>query len=161
MSSDLELTRVPTVDVGMLIRRPPEPVFTAFADPEQTTRFWFTKSSGPLREGATVRWEWEMYGAATDVTVRDVEEHRLLRFDWGPEGATTTVEMRFVPYDGEATYVSVTESGLQGSGDDVVAKAIDSTGGFTMVLSAAKALLEHDVALAVVADKAPPEDLEL
>ena len=36
------------VKVGMLIRRPPEDVFEAFADPAITTRFWFTKSSGRL-----------------------------------------------------------------------------------------------------------------
>jgi len=48
----------------MLIRRPPGDVFQALVDPAITTRFWFTKSSGELVRGATVRWEWEMYGAS-------------------------------------------------------------------------------------------------
>src|ERR1700759_2332884 len=135
------LTSVPAVDVGMLIRQTPEEVFAAFTDPAVTTRFWFTKSSDRLHAGAHVTWEWEMYGVSTDVSVREVEENRRLLFDWGPAGAQTTVEMRFVPYKESGTYVHVAEHGFQGSGDEIVARVIDSTGGFTMVLSAAKALL--------------------
>jgi len=62
--SDLQLTHAPSVEVGVLIRRPPGDVFQALVDPAITTRFWFTKSSGELVRGATVRWEWEMYGAS-------------------------------------------------------------------------------------------------
>jgi uncharacterized protein YndB with AHSA1/START domain len=35
---DLKLSRAPSVEVGMLIRRPPADVFRAFADPAVTTR---------------------------------------------------------------------------------------------------------------------------
>jgi hypothetical protein len=44
---------------------------------------------------------------------------------------------------------------LQGDGDEIVAQALDSAQGFTIVLLGAKALLEHGVALNLVADKAP------
>ncbi|HEV2887533.1 MAG TPA: SRPBCC family protein [Jatrophihabitans sp.] len=153
--NDLHLSSVPTVNAGMLIRRPPESVFQAFADPAITTRFWFTKSSGKLEPGAKVRWDWEMYGASAKVTVKEFEENRRIVFDWGSEESSTTVELRFIPFHDD-TYLQVTENGFTGSGDEVVARVADSTGGFTMTLSAAKALLEHDVVLTVVADKAPP-----
>tara|TARA_R110000823_G_scaffold65353_1_gene153377 strand:+ start:1118 stop:1294 length:177 start_codon:yes stop_codon:yes gene_type:complete len=52
-----------TVEAQMMIRKPVEEVFKAFIDPNITTKFWFTKSSGPLKKGKTVTWEWEMYGA--------------------------------------------------------------------------------------------------
>jgi uncharacterized protein YndB with AHSA1/START domain len=42
----LELTSVPSVKVGMLIRRKPAEVFQAIVDPAVTTRIWYTKSSG-------------------------------------------------------------------------------------------------------------------
>jgi hypothetical protein len=51
--------------------------------------------------------------------------------------------------------------GLRGDGDRLVARVADSTGGFTQVLCALKALLEHDVVLTVVRDHAPPEGVEL
>lgn len=133
------------VKVGMLIRRSPEDVFEAFADPEITTRFWFTKSSGRLEPGATVRWDWEMYGASADVVVEEIEPGRLIRFDWGAK-----VEFTFTPHE-LGTYVELVESGF---GDDVERVAA-STGGFTLALAAAKALLEHDVVLRVVGDRFP------
>ena len=46
----------PIVRVQMRIRRPVREVFAAFVDPAITTRFWFTKSSGPLVQGAEVTW---------------------------------------------------------------------------------------------------------
>ena len=54
-----------------------------------------------------------------------------------------------------ATYVQVTETGLSGDGDQLVARAAGSTGGFTIALCALKALLEHDVDLSVVRDRSP------
>jgi uncharacterized protein YndB with AHSA1/START domain len=158
---DLRLTRIPSVEVGMLIRRPAGEVFEAIADPAITTRFWFTKSSGRLQPGAHVRWEWEMYGVASDVAVDEVEPHRRIRFDWGDAGARTTVEFRFVAAGDDATYVQVTETGLHGTGDELVARVAGSTGGFYQVLCALKALLEHDVVLTVVRDHRPPNGLEI
>ena len=158
--NNLELTRAPSVEVGMLIRRPPRAVFEALVDPGVTTRFWFTKSSGRLGPGAMVRWEWEMYAAEAKVWVREFEEDQRVVFDWGDEDATTTVEFRIVPHGDDGAYLQVTETGLDGDGDEVVARALDSTGGFTFMVCALKALLEHDVVLTVVPDAHPP-DLKL
>jgi uncharacterized protein YndB with AHSA1/START domain len=44
----------------ILIRKLVEEVFLAFIDPEITTRFWFTKSSGKLEEEKPAQWTWEM-----------------------------------------------------------------------------------------------------
>jgi len=157
---DLRLSQIPAVKAGMLIRRPPGEVFQAFADPAGTTRFWFTKSTGAMRPGAVLRWEWEMFGVGTEVRVLEVEEDRRIRFTWGEENPTT-VEFRFVPWREDATYVQVTESGISGSGDEVVARIADATGGFYQVLCAAKALLEHGAILNVVLDHVPPDGLAL
>jgi uncharacterized protein YndB with AHSA1/START domain len=154
-ADDLHLSRVLSARAGMLVRRPPGEVFQAFVDPSLTTQFWFTKSSGALVSGARVHWEWEMYGVSTTVVVKEVEENRLLLLDWGVEDKPTTVEFRFIPWRDDSTYVRVTETGLSGNGDELVARVANSTGGFTIVLCAAKALLEHDVMLTVVGDHMP------
>ena len=39
----------------MLIRRPVAEVFEAFTNPDITTKFWFTKSSGQLETGKRLR----------------------------------------------------------------------------------------------------------
>ena len=152
---DLKLSRAPSVEVGMLIRRPPADVFRAFADPAVTTKFWFTKSSGKLVPDAEIRWEWEMYDASTRLLVKEVDENRRIVFDWDLDSDPATVEFRFTPAPDDMTYVQVTETGFGGDGDELACRAVDSTGGFTMVLCAAKALLEHDVILTVVLDRRP------
>jgi uncharacterized protein YndB with AHSA1/START domain len=156
----LELTRIPSVKVEMLIRRTPAEVFQAIVDPEITTRIWYSKSSGKMTPGARLRWEWEMYGASSQITVGEVEENRRVQFSWSgyiPDHPTT-VEFRFVPWPGDATYVQVTETGFTGTADELTRYVTDSTGGFTFLVSELKALLEHDLVLGLVRD-AHPRDL--
>jgi uncharacterized protein YndB with AHSA1/START domain len=150
----LELTHIPNVDVGMLVRKPPHDVFRAFVDPAITTRFWFTKSSGSMTTGADLRWDWEMYGVSTRVRVIEVEDDRRIRFEWGDDDLAT-VELRFTSWGGDATYVEVTETGFSGDGDAIASRVTGSTGGFTIVFCALKALLEHDVVLTAVRDRFP------
>jgi uncharacterized protein YndB with AHSA1/START domain len=151
---DPHLTAVPVVQAQMLIRRPAPEVFRAFTDPSVTTKFWFTHSSGPLAAGATVTWEWAMYGASTVVTVKEMVPDRRILAVWEPE-SPTELEWLFLPGAGGTTLVRITESGFDGTADEVVAKAIDAMGGFTMVLCALKALLERGVTLTAVGDAHP------
>ena len=150
------LTQPPAVKVGMMIRRPAPDVFAALTDPRITTRFWFTKSTGPVTPGAELTWTWEMYGASSAVSVTSFEEDSHLRFTWsGYDPAhPTTVEFRLVPR-AEGTYLRVTETGFSGDGDTQVSRALDSTQGFTFLLSSLKAFLEHEVVLRVVLDAHP------
>ena len=155
MTGDLRLTQMPSVETGMLIRRPPDEVFQALVDPAITTKFWFTKSSGKLAPGANVRWDWEMYGVSADVSVKEVEEDSRILIEWGDDTESTTVEFRFTPWGDDTTFVEVTETGLDGDGDTLAARAAGSVGGFTIALCAMKAYLEHDVVLTAVRDRFP------
>jgi uncharacterized protein YndB with AHSA1/START domain len=154
----LQLTESPSVDVGMLIRRSPHDVFEALGDPSITTRFWYTKSSGRMEKGAELTWEWEMYGASAKVWVQEVEADHRISFSWeGYDPAhPTTVEFLFIPYENDTTYVRITETGFTGDTDTQVSRALESTAGFTFLLSALKAALEHDITLRVTLDAHPP-----
>jgi hypothetical protein len=65
------------------------------------------------------------------------------------------VEWRFFLRPDQTTFVSITNTGFRGDGDEVVAQAIGSTEGFALVLAALKAYLEHGVSLNLVADRFP------
>ncbi len=149
----MTLTNAPVVKAQMLIRRPVAEVFEAFVDPAITTKFWFTRSSGRLEAGKQVRWEWEMYGVSADVRVKAVEQHRRILIEWNDP--PLPVEWRFTARSDATTLVSISNWGFRGSDDEVVAQAIDSMGGFAFVLAGLKALLEHKVALDLVADHYP------
>ena len=143
----------PTVQTQMLVRRPVDEVFNAFVDPAVTTRFWFTRSSGKLEPGAKVTWEWEMYGVSADVHVKAIEQPSRILIEW--DEPATTVEWQFTSAGADKTLVQITNAGFQGTEEQVVAMALDSMGGFSLVLAALKAWLEHGIALDLVADRDP------
>jgi uncharacterized protein YndB with AHSA1/START domain len=152
---DLRLTRVPATKTGMLIRKPAAEVFEAFVNPDITTKFWFTKSSGRLEAEKQVQWDWEMYGISIPVTARIVEPNKRLVIDWPGYSGLTTVEWTFAAQKDGTTFVSITETGFAGDGDKLVQQVTDSTQGFSLVLAGLKALLEHNVRLNLVPDRYP------
>lgn len=153
--NNLQLTQVPIAKAEMLIRKPVTEVFEAFLNPEITTKFWFTKSSGRLEAGKHITWTWEMYNLSIQVVVKEIELDKRILIEWGNNGSMTTVEWIFTPYENDTTYVTITNSGFKGDGDKVVSDALDSKGGFTWVLAGLKALLEHDIELNAIADAFP------
>ncbi len=139
----------------MLIRRPAAEVFEAFADPEITTQFWFTRSSGRLVAGEQVQWQWEMYGISIPVDVKAVEPGKRIVIEWPGQAGPSTVEWLFTALEDGTTFVSITNSGFHGDGDALVSQATDSMQGFSLVLAGLKALLEHGLRLNLVADRFP------
>ncbi len=57
----------------MLIRKPIEEVFNSFIDPTVTTKFWFSRSTGPLKVGETITWYGDHYDVSGEVFVKVIE----------------------------------------------------------------------------------------
>lgn len=151
----LQFKQVPVARTGMLIRKSVAEVFEAFINPDITTKFWFTKSSGRLDAGKHVQWDWEMYGISIPVTVELIEPYKRIVIQWPGQNGPTTVEWIFTPREGDTTFVNITNAGFTGDGDEIMKQVVDSTQGFTLVLSGLKALLEYGVRLNLVADRYP------
>ena len=151
----LQLKHVPLTKTGMLIRKPVADVFEAFVNPDITTKFWFTKGSGRLQAGEQAQWDWEMYGISIPVTAKAIEPNKRIVIEWPGYSGPTTVEWMFAPQTDGTTFVSITEAGFTGDGDELVKQVTGSTQGFSLVLAGLKALLEHDVRLNLVADRFP------
>jgi uncharacterized protein YndB with AHSA1/START domain len=141
------------VEAQMMIRRPVAEVFMAFIDPAITTNFWFTKSSGPLETGKTVKWEWEMYNVSALVNVKEIIPNKKITVEWGEP--PTTVDYEFTSLSGGTTYVVIKNYGFNVEGDALIQAVKDNTGGFTTVLDGLKAWLEFNIRLNLVADKFP------
>ena len=148
----------PVAEAGMLIRRPVADVFEAFVDPAITARFWFSKGSGRLEPGARVRWEWEMYGAGTEIVVKAIEPNARILIDW--DDPATEVEWRFAPRGDDQTWVTVENRGFHGTPEEQVARALDSAGGFALVLGGAKIWLEQGIEPGFVLDRHPDAHVE-
>lgn len=140
------------VQAQMLIRKPINEVFEAFINPEITTNFWFTKSSGKLEEGKTILWEWEMYDAKSEVKVQQIIPNQLIKTEWG--SPATNVDYEFKEME-KGTLVIIKSYGYFQIEDDLLAVINDNTGGFTTVLDGCKAYLEHGINLRLIEDKFP------
>jgi uncharacterized protein YndB with AHSA1/START domain len=157
-ADELQLTRPPTIQSAMRMRRPAGEVFEAMVNPEITTNFWFTRSTGRLAPGAAVLWSWEMYGISAPVGVAEFEPDRRLLLQMSEGPSAHTVEWRFDGRPDDTTNVTVTivePPPFADSGDTLVAWALDQAGGYAQVLAALKAWLEHGVVLTLVLDAWP------
>ena len=153
----MKIERAPSAKTAMLIRKPVAEVFEAFVDPAITSRFWFTRGSGRLEAGKQIRWDWEMYGHSVEVSVKSIEQNKRILIEWEAYGAPTPVEWTFTGRSDNATFVSITNTGFSGDGDEIVKQALDSTEGFALVLAGLKAFLEHGIILNLVPDRFPDE----
>lgn len=141
-------------DTEMLIRKPVSEVFNAFIKPEYTTKFWFTHSSGPLVEGETIEWTWEMYGHSVNVLVQEIVPNKKIKIKWG-EGLSGIVKWNFKDIGGKHTLVSISNAGFEGNTEEIITQIADATGGFTLVLAGLKAYLEHGIQLNLIGDRFP------
>ena len=142
-------------ETGMLVRKPVSEVFNAFIDPEITTKFWFTKSTGKLEAGKEVTWSWEMYGVRDIVIPKEIVANKKIVIEWGAGGEMSRVEWTFTEMSLQATFVSIINDGFTGDPASIQQKAKDSQGGFSLVLAGLKAWLEFGIQLNLVADRFP------
>ncbi len=146
-------SKSPIVECQMMIRKPVSMVFHAFIDPAITTKFWFTKSSGPLEAGKTITWEWEMYNVSNEVLVKEIIPNQKISIEWGTPA--TMIDFEFTILTDDTTYVVIKNYGFHQTGDDLIEAINDNTGGFTTVLDGLKGYLEFGVELNLVRDKFP------
>jgi len=144
-----------TAEAGMMIRKPVAMVYQAFIDPEITTKFWFTKSTGRLDHNQTVIWTWEMYNVSAEVIVVSLEQNKKISVLWGGPEQKTKVDWTFTSLEDSRTFVQVKNYGFAGTLDEIISQVRDSIGGFTTVLDGLKAYLEHNIQLNLVQDKFP------
>ncbi|HSB27356.1 MAG TPA: SRPBCC family protein [Pyrinomonadaceae bacterium] len=151
----MQINNTPAAKAEMQIRKPVTDVFEAFVDPSITSRFWFTNGSDRLAVGKPIVWEWEMYKFSVQVKVQELEPNKRILVEWSAYAEPTEIEWIFTSLPDNTTFVSVTNRGFTGDGDQVMKQALESTEGFAFVLAGAKAWLEHGMALNLVRDRFP------
>ena len=151
MSTDV-LTEL-TFTVSGRVARPCAQVYEAVADPEQLSRYFTTGGArGRLEPGTDVSWDFQDFPGRFPVTVVAAEPPRRLVISWGGEATTvdagtTTVTFELEPLDGDTrTLVTITESSWQPTAEGA-ARAFGNCEGWTGMLAALKAWLEHGINL--------------
>ncbi|MDC9825476.1 SRPBCC family protein [Devosia sp. ZB163] len=136
------------------IAKPVHEVFEAVADPGQLSGYFTTGGAeGRLETGSTVTWDFADFPGAFPVKVVEVIKDKRIVLNWGAaEGAgidpsgDTTVTMTFEALEDGRTLVTITETGW-GETQKGLDSAIGNTEGWTGMLCAMKAFLEHGINL--------------
>ncbi|MDA0564318.1 SRPBCC domain-containing protein [Streptomonospora sp. S1-112] len=152
MNPDGVLTEL-SFTVSGRVARPRAEVYEAVADPEQLSRYFATGGArGRLKAGEQVAWDFAEYPGAFPVTVVDDDPPRRIVIEWGGEattgaGGTTRTVFEFTSIDADTrTLVTITETSWRPTPDGARA-AFGNCEGWTGMLAALKAWLEHGIDL--------------
>ncbi|MEO5705551.1 MAG: SRPBCC family protein [Alteraurantiacibacter sp.] len=143
------------------INAPVAEVFEAVADPAQLSRYFTTGGAqGRMEAGKTVMWDFADFPGAFPVDIVELVPNAKIVLEWGANegdsgeigakmadaGYKTTVTMLFKALDDGRTLVEIVEEGWR----DVpggVRSAFNNCEGWTGMLAAMKAWLEHGINL--------------
>lgn len=141
----------PVAKVQILIRKPASEVFRTITTTAGLERFWLAKASAPLTLGATVQWEFMVPGIIDRVTVKEFEadSNLLVEFSDG-----TLARWQFTSRADGHTRLELSNWGFKGTSEEIIEQALESTQGFTLVLSDLKVLLEQGRSPNLTRDKA-------
>lgn len=142
-----------TFTVSGRVARPAAEVYEAVADPAQLSRYFTTGGArGRLEPGADVTWDFADFPGRFPVTVVEADPSRRIVIEWSGEhtasesGRTRTI-FEFAPIDdGARTLVTITESSWQAT-DAGAKSAFGNCEGWTGMLAALKAWVEHGINL--------------
>ncbi|GAA4434013.1 SRPBCC family protein [Georgenia halophila] len=151
MNTTTQLSEL-TFTVSGRVSRPCVEVYEAVADPEQLSKYFTTGGArGRLEPGNDVTWGFHDFPGAFPVTVVSAEPPRRIVIEWEGEATTekgvTTTTFEFEPIDGDTrTLVTISESSWLPTADGA-RNAFGNCEGWTSMLNALKAWVEHGINL--------------
>lgn len=141
-----------TFTVSARVNRPVEEVYEAVAAPETLSAYFTTGGArGRLETGGTVTWDFADFPGAFPVEVVEATRPSRIVLRWeslpgAAEGDRTTVTFAFEALPDGRTAVGVTETGWL-DGDAALKAAYGNCMGWSQMLCALKAWLEHGINL--------------
>jgi uncharacterized protein YndB with AHSA1/START domain len=133
--------------VSLKIRKPVAEVFDAVIDPKTLSGYFVQSSTGPLIQGATVKWRFAEAPDPFDVVVREVVANERIVLEWpGGRSYRTRVEMLFKPLDDANTMVTISEEGWRVEQEGIQLPC-GNAGGWMHMMCSMKALLEYGIHL--------------
>lgn len=152
MNTNPELSEL-RFTVSGRVARPCAEVYEAVANPEQLSKYFTTGGAqGRLEAGAEVTWDFADFPGAFPVHVVEADPPRRIVIEWEGQAAAggrsvTTTTFTFEPLEGDArTLVTITESSWQLTAEGAE-NAFGNCAGWTGMLAALKAWLEHGINL--------------
>jgi uncharacterized protein YndB with AHSA1/START domain len=143
------MTSLPPLQIKTALRvaKPAADVFEAIVDPEKMCHYFISKSSGRMKEGVTVEWEFPEMQMTFPVRVIKVEPLQIVQFSWNDlDGTETTVSIHLKPVNETITFVEITEGEREADAEGI-RWLKGNTEGWANFLACLKAYLEFGINL--------------
>ena len=134
------------VDVKDMVLKPVDQVYEAIISPKKITKYFASKSSGELREGEVIIWDFSDVGAKLSVEVVRVKKNKRIDFIWAASGKRTTVQMMLESEDTGETRIQIKEGPFSWNHEEM-GMALQQTQGWTDFICSLKAYLYADLNL--------------
>lgn len=129
------------------VLQPRGKVFSAIVDSDQIVNFFPSSTSGSLRAGETVTWNFaDVGGGSVSASVKEIKQDQHIAFEWSASGQAARVDIDLQPAAGNSTLVTIVESGWP-MDKQGVERALRQTQGWTDFLCCMKAYLQFGVHL--------------
>jgi uncharacterized protein YndB with AHSA1/START domain len=152
MTEETELNQL-SFTVSGYIARPCAEVYEAVAEPDQLSSYFTTGGAkGRLEGGSTVTWEFADFPGPFPVKVLEADPPRRIVIEWDSQetvdaSGNTTTTFEFEPVDDDTrTLVTITESAWRPTAEGAK-HAFGNCQGWTGMLAAMKAWIEHGINL--------------
>ena len=132
-----------TAKATLQIQKPVDEVFDAIVNPEHITKYFISRSSGPMETGKKLTWEFGDFSGGFPVNIREVQSNRFVSFVWDQE---TVVDIAFEAQPDNSTVVKITE-GEKELNEQNLKWLTDNTFGWGNFLDCLKAYLEYGINL--------------
>jgi len=135
------------IKAALKVLKPIEEVFEAIVDPEKMSGYFISSSTGRMKTGETLTWQFPEFDMEFPIRVKKVESPQYISYYWNDvDGTETLVEMTLKTLEDDSTFVSITEKardndekGIQWYGRN--------TEGWANFLACLKAYLEYGINL--------------
>jgi uncharacterized protein YndB with AHSA1/START domain len=136
------------IKTGLQILKPAAEVFDAIVDAGKMRHYFISKSSGYMKEGETISWQFPEMDMEFPVTVGKIEKDKYVSFYWdgAMDGEQTFVEIQLNQNAADKTFVSVTEKSKPNN-EAGIKWLKNNTEGWANFLACMKAWMEYDIHL--------------
>lgn len=135
------------IKAALKIGKPVHEVFEAIVNPALMSNYFISKSTGPMKEGAQLIWQFPEFDMDCPVRIDKIEKDKYISYYWSDlDGTETLVEIRLKGQTENETKVSITE-GTKENNEKGISWLQRNTEGWANFLCCLKAFLEYGINL--------------
>ncbi len=136
------------INAALQVLKPISEVFDAIVDPDKMKNYFISKSSGYMKEGETIIWQFPEMDAGFRVRIGKIEKDSYISYYWNDfaDNTQTFVEINLTETESGATFIRIIEKSRPND-DTGIIWLKRNTEGWANFLACLKAWMEYGINL--------------